>query len=196
MSSTEISVVIPTFDRASLLKGCLESLARQSIAHERYELIVVDDGSTDDTAEVCRRAADSMCLRYLRIDHGGISAAKNAGLAVARGPIVLFFDDDDVADERLLSEHLRTHHNHPQENVAVLGYTTWSPELEVTPLMEWLTEIGQFLFAYRDLTDGQVLDFTYFWGGRSSCKKSLLLKHGGFDERFRSAAEDIELGYR
>lgn len=194
--SKDISVVIPTFNRAALLAASLASLARQTISGGRYEVIVVDDGSNDATSQVCDQFSGRMPLKYLRIDHRGISAAKNAGLGVATGPIVLFFDDDDVADEQLLSEHVRTHQEHPEENVAALGYTTWDPALEVTPLMEWLTEFGGFLFSYRGLTDGQVLPFSYFWGGRSSCKRSLLLRSGGFNEQFLSIAEDIELGYR
>jgi hypothetical protein len=62
--------------------------------------------------------------------------------------------------------------------------------------MRYVTEIGRFLFAYGDLKDGQMLDFTYFRGGRSSCKQSFLAKHGVFNRQFRTIIEDIELGYR
>jgi len=192
----DISVVIPTFNRAALLRRVLDSLTRQSIPRDRFEVIVVDDGSTDDTSDVCREMAPHLSLIYLPLDHGGISAAKNAGLRAAAAPIVLFFDDDDVADVTLLDEHLRTHGEYPEEDVAVLGFTTWHPLLTVTPFMEWLTDVGQFLLAYQDLADGTRLPYTYFWGGRASCKVSLLSKHGTFDERFRSIVEDIELGYR
>jgi GT2 family glycosyltransferase len=191
----DISVVIPTFNRAALLRRVLDSLTRQSISRERYEVIVVDDGSSDNTSDVCKEMTSHLSLTYLAIDHGGISAAKNAGLAAAAAPIVLFFDDDDVAEVNLLGEHLRTHAEYPEENVAVLGFTTWHPLLTVTPFMEWLTDVGQFLLAYQGLTDGATLPYKYFWGGRASCKASLLSKHGAFDERFRFA-EDIELAYR
>jgi len=191
----DISVVIPTFNRAAMLRRVLDSLTRQSISRDRYEVIVVDDGSSDDTSRVCDEMAPYLALTYLAINHGGISAAKNAGLAAAAAPILLFFDDDDVADVALLEEHLRTHAEYAEENVAVLGFTTWHPLLTVTPFMEWLTDVGQFLLAYQSLTDGARLPYTYFWGGRASCKVSLLSKHGAFDERFRFA-EDIELAYR
>src|SRR5205809_79351 len=114
----------------------------------------------------------------------------------SRGKILLFFDDDDVADFHLLEEHIKAHERHPQENVAVLGYTTWAPTLSITPLMRYVTESGCFLFAYGDLRDGQMLDFTYFWGGRSSCKRSFLAKRGIFNRRFRFGSEDVELAYR
>ena len=179
-----------------MLGATLESFAAQSIQKHRYEVIVVDDGSKDATPEVCRDFASRMQLKYLHIENSGISAAKNTGILASRGGILLFADDDDIADARLLEEHVKAHEEHPQENVAVLGYTTWAPTLSVTPLMRYVTEIGRFLFAYGNLEDGQMLDFTYFWGGRSSCKRSFLAKHGVFNRQFRFGSEDVELGYR
>src|SRR5438132_6977928 len=191
-----ISVVIPTFNRAAMLSATLESVAAQSISKYRYEVVVVDDGSKDTTADVCRDFAARIQLSHRYIDNSGISAAKNTGIMASRGKILLFFDDDDVADFHLLEEHIKAHERHPQENIAVLGYTTWAPTLSVTPLMRYVTEIGRFLFAYGDLKDGQILDFTYFWGGRSSCKRSFLAKHGVFNRQFHFGSEDVELGYR
>jgi len=194
--SSLISVIIPTFTRAESLEATLESFAAQSMPKDRYEVIVVDDGSKDATPEVCRDHASRIQLRYFYIDNSGIAAAKNTGILASRGRILLFFDDDDIADPRLLEEHLKAHKRHPAENTAVLGYSTWAPTLSVTPLMHYVTEIGRFLFAYGDLKDGQMLDFTYFWGGRSSCKRSFLAKYGVFNRQFRTIIEDMELGYR
>jgi GT2 family glycosyltransferase/glycosyltransferase involved in cell wall biosynthesis len=179
-----------------MLAATLESLAAQSIPKNRYEVVVVDDGSKDATPEVCRDFATRMQLQYLHIENSGISAAKNTGILASHGKILLFFDDDDIADSHLLAEHVKAHEQHPKENVAILGYTTWAPTLSITPLMRYVTEIGRFLFAYGDLKDGQMLDFTYFWGGRSSCKRSFLAKHGVFNRQFRTIIEDMELAYR
>jgi GT2 family glycosyltransferase/glycosyltransferase involved in cell wall biosynthesis len=179
-----------------MLAATLEGFATQTMPKNRYEVIVIDDGSKDTTSEVCRDFSLRMQLRYLHIDNSGISAAKNAGILASRGRIVLFADDDDIADSRLLQEHLKAHKQHPQESVAVLGYTTWAPTLSVTPLMHYVTGVGHFLFDYTNLKDGQILDFTHFWGGRSSCKRSFLAKHGVFNNQFRTIIEDIELGYR
>jgi cellulose synthase/poly-beta-1,6-N-acetylglucosamine synthase-like glycosyltransferase len=194
--SPRISVIVPTFNRAGMLEAALESLTNQSVPQNQYEVIVVDDGSTDTTSEVCKRFWSCMNLKYARIENSGISAAKSVGVAASSSPLLLFFDDDDIADQQLLQEHIKTHRANPQEGVAVLGYTTWAPTLAVTPVMEYVTGIGHFLFAYTDLEDGQILDFTYFWGGRSSCKRTLLAKHGVFNQQFRYIIEDIELGYR
>src|SRR5207249_3300614 len=171
--------------------------AAQSLPKNRYEVIVVDDGSKDATREVCRDFASRIELKYLHIDNSGTSAAKNTGVLASRGKILLFFDDDDIADHRLLEEHLKAHEHHQAENIAILGYTTWAPTLSVTPLMRYVTDIGGFLFAYGGLKDGQMLDFTYLWAGRCSCKRSFLAKHGVFNRQFRAPGiEDIELGYR
>jgi GT2 family glycosyltransferase len=190
-----ISVVIPTYQRASLLEGSLESLTHQTVPRSQFEVVVADDGSSDWTASVCDRVGDDLPIRYFRIENSGIAAAKNLGVFASRARLLLFFDDDDLADPGLLEAHLEAHRAHPEENVAVLGYTTWAPELEVTPLMAHVTEVGQQLFAYPNIEDGQTLDHTYFWGGRSSCKRSFLAKHGSFDQEFQ-AMEDIELGFR
>src|SRR5437016_4106240 len=193
--SPAISVIIPTFNRAAMLADTLESFAAQSIPKNRYEVVVVDDGSKDATSEVCRDFASPIQLKYLHIENSGISAAKNTGILASRGRILLLFDDD-IADRRLLEEHLKAHKQYPQESVAILGYTTWAPPLSVTPLMHYVTDIRRFLFAYGDLKDGQMLDFTYFWGGRSSCKRSFLANHGVLNRQFRTIIEDMELGYR
>jgi glycosyltransferase involved in cell wall biosynthesis len=194
--SARLSVIIPTYGRASLLRASLESLTHQTLPRDQLEVIVVDDGSADETGDVCRALMGDLPLRYFRIEHSGISAAKNLGIFTARAPIIFFFDDDDVASPQLLAEHLAAHERHPEETVAVLGYTTWVAGLEVTPLMHFVMNIGQHLFAYRDLTDGAMLEFGFFWGGRSSCKRSLLAQHGIFNRQFRGIIEDIELEYR
>ena len=191
-----VSVIIPTFNRGKLLQAALESLANQTLPRDQYEVIVVDDGSIDSTPEACKGFSSRMSLKYFRIQHSGISAAKNLGVFTSTGSMLLFFDDDDVADENLVQEHLKTHQRNPQDCVAVLGYTSWAPSLQVTEVMDYVTDTGRFLFSYSNLSDGQVLDFTYFWGGRTSCKRSLLVKHGVFNQEFHSIIEDIELGYR
>lgn len=191
-----VSVIIPTFNRAGLLGRSLDSLTRQTIPKENFEVVVVDDGSSDETGESARSYRDRLRLKVFRIENSGISAAKNLGIFAADAPILLFFDDDDAADPDMLREHLATHAEHPAENVAVLGYTTWSPDLAVTPVMHYVTDVGQFLFSYGNLSHGQSLDFTCFWGGRSSCKRSFLVRHGIFNQDFRFGSEDIELGYR
>ena len=77
-----------------------------------------------------------------------------------------------IANRRLLEEHLKAHKRHSQENVAVLGYTTWAPTLSVTPLMHYVTDVGRAFFLPMAVSKmGRCSIVTFFWGGRSSCKQ-------------------------
>ncbi len=191
-----ISVLIATYDRPDLLAGCLEGFARQTVDRESFEIVVVDDGSPGDaTAAVVDSFARRLPLVAARLDHAGRSAAKNLAVMLARADVVLFFDDDDRPAPDLLAEHLRAHALAPDEGAAVLGYTGWAPELTVTPLMRFLTDVDKVLFAYGNLSDGQQLDWRGFWEGRLSCKRSLLVDHGLHDQRLAYSI-DVELGWR
>lgn len=191
-----IAAIIPTWNRAVLLDASLASLAAQRLDRAQFEVIVVDDGSTDETAAVCARRAAELPLTRVRIAHGGIAAAKNLGIFVARAPILLFFDDDDVAHPDLLAEHIRAHERHPDENLAILGYTTWAASLTVTEVMRYVSDVGHFLFSYARIPERTRLDYTHFWGGRTSCKRTLLARHGIFHQGFEFGCEDIELAFR
>jgi glycosyltransferase involved in cell wall biosynthesis len=193
--NVDASVVIPTHNRARLLDRALASFVRQTADRSAFEVVVVDDGSTDDTKATWRAYADRLDTRYVRIEWAGLPAAKNAGIAAARGRLILFADDDDLADPELVAEHLRVHAEHPGKEVGALGYGTWDPSLPVTELMHYVTEVGQFLSSYKALRHGDLLDFDHFWGGRVSVKRELLVESGGFDAGV-IGLEDIELAYR
>ena len=102
----EISVVIPSLDRERALRKCLDALACQD--HPAYEVIVVDDFSSDGTPELLAKAGEiwpDMTLRALRNEgHAGANPSRNRGIAVAEGDYVAFLDDDCVADPSWLSE--------------------------------------------------------------------------------------------
>ncbi|MEJ5350722.1 MAG: glycosyltransferase [Melioribacteraceae bacterium] len=196
ISKPLISVIIPTYNRANYLECALKSLTNQTLPRQEFEVIVVNDGSTDNTIEVCNKFLNSLNLKLFTIQNSGISAAKNLGLFASTAPICLFFDDDDEAHKNLLKEHIITHKKFPQENIAVLGYTTWSSKINISYLMYYITNIGYNLFYYKGFKDGIFLDYTFFWGGRSSCKRSFLVKFGIFNQTFKFGSEDIELGYR
>ena len=191
-----LSVVISTFNRSEMLRAALDSLGRQSLDKNIFEIVVVDDGSTDETRKTVESFTGTLPLRYFYQNNAGLASARNHGLFAARGKIVYFLDDDDLTGPTLLEEHLRSHRDFPEEYYAVLNYTDWSPELTVTPLMKFIVEEGNLLFGYSKLKDGDVLDYTYFWGGRASCKRSFLLTNGVFNYLFRFGNEDTELGYR
>jgi len=109
-----LSVVIPTWNRAPLLRKTLDSLMVQDYPPDRWEIVVADDGSTDDTATVCAeyRRRSPVPLRHALGPHGGINAARNTGMAHARGDALVFLDDDENAAPDHLSRiaaHLVAH---------------------------------------------------------------------------------------
>jgi len=115
----EISVVIPTKDRATYLELTLASLAVQELDRSRFEVVVVDDGSKDHTAEVLQAWSEAVPLRVARhAQNGGRSAARNSGVELCRAPIVLFLDDDCICSSQLLLHHLK---HQIEEPTVVLG---------------------------------------------------------------------------
>jgi glycosyltransferase involved in cell wall biosynthesis len=191
-----LSVIICTYNRAGYLKLVLDSLTRQTVSKNDYEIVIIDDGSSDNTREVVELFKPLLPISYFYQKNSGLAAAKNHGIFASRGEIVLFLDDDDIAMPTLLEEHIKTHRKYSEQHMAVLHYTTWAQDLVVTPVMHFIMDIGCFLFSYPRIKHGDILDYTYFWGGRSSCKRSFLIEHSVFNPVFRFGCEDIELGYR
>ena len=128
----KISVLISTYDRPELLAACLTGFCAQTLPVGEFEVVVVDDGTPGPKTEaVLREFSAQLPLTWVRIEHAGRAAAKNLAVMLARGDLVLFFDDDDVPAVDMLDAHLEAHERHPDEHTAILGHTDWSPELEV-----------------------------------------------------------------
>lgn len=93
-----VSVIIPTYNRRDFVREAIASVLAQT--YQDFELIVIDDGSTDGTAEVVR---EFPCAHYLFQENRGVSAARNAGVALSRGALVAFLDSDDLWQPRKLA---------------------------------------------------------------------------------------------
>ena len=92
------SVVVPTYERAASLERCLAALTAQTLERERFEVIVVDDGSADPPRAAVARAASRIDVRLIEQANAGPAAARNAGAYAARGAYVVFTDDDCLPD--------------------------------------------------------------------------------------------------
>src|SRR2546425_7495202 len=103
----DLSVIVPTYDQADLLRESLRSLLDQKLPKEAYEIVVVDDGSTDHTAAVVREFGPPVKIVQLPANRGR-SAARNAGVHHASGRLVTFVDSDIIVRQDFLTWHLDT----------------------------------------------------------------------------------------
>ncbi len=105
-----VSVIIPTFNRFSLLCRAVDSVLNQT--HDDVEIIVIDDGSTDDTPTLFPRQFSS--IRYVKVEHSGLPAvARNAGIRLAKGELIAFLDSDDQWLPNKLSQQVSVFHKYP-----------------------------------------------------------------------------------
>jgi glycosyltransferase involved in cell wall biosynthesis len=191
MQSKRLSVVIPTFNRRERLGRVLAALERQTTPATEFELVVVDDGSSDGTTEWLRGRTTPFELRALRQDNAGPARARNAGVAVAEGEIILFIDDDVEPVPELVAEHLRMHAAEP--NIVVIGPLASLPYYE-QPWVAW--EQAKVEAQYRAMERGDwAPSFRQFWTGNASLARQHILDAGGFDPAYLRA-EDVELGVR
>jgi len=202
----KISVIIPTYNRKDILVKCLNALNNQTLPPTDYEIIVVDDGSTDGTEDTiknlqlaCKKQRTTSSYRkftYLKQANKGPGAAKNLGIRHAVGELLLFMNDDIIADDTLLAEHLAAHETCQKENIAVLGHVSLAEQYQKSLFMH-LLENEKLMLGYKKLREGQYYDYNMFWTCNISLPKSAVLKVGIFAEDFIPATtEDIELGYR
>ncbi len=198
MDEPAVSVVIPTFDRLEILPEVLEGLERQREAPP-FEVIVVDDGSTDGSSEWLERYEGPCVLRWYRQSNRGPAAARNRGIEEARGEIVAFLGDDTVPEPGWLACHFSAHGGQERagrrQEMAVIGYTAWHPRMKRTRFLDYINEYG-LQFGYALIEDPDRVPFNFFYTSNLSLPRRLLLEER-FDTGFPYAAwEDIELSYR
>jgi len=190
----KLSVVIPTYRRLQALALTLESLLKQGMVDSEYEIIVVDDGSSDGTKEFMREfILRHKQVRYFNQAHKGPAAARNLGIKHAQGRYIFFTGDDIIASQRLLKEHLDTLEANPTE--AVLGFTVWAKGIQPSEFMDFLIR-GGHQFNWQGLKKGRYCSWRVFYTSNVSLKRSWL-EAELFDENLPYPIwEDIELSYR
>ncbi|WP_417909677.1 glycosyltransferase family 2 protein [Candidatus Electronema sp. PJ] len=200
-AAPELSVLLPTYNRAAALQRTLAALEAQTAAASCYEIIVVDDGSSDNTVQLLQHFAEKTTAPLCWVSlakNSGPARARNAGLALVRGKAVLILGDDIEPAALLLQKHLQFHQERPDERDALLGYVSFPEELPPSLFMRWLEQAGRrYFFNYAALQAGQEAGPMFFYTCNVSVKRALLDKSGWFDESFPYAShEDLELGCR
>lgn len=178
------TVIVPAYNASDTIQGCIEALLRQSVDRESYEIIAVNDGSTDCTADIIKRFP----VKHIHQQNRGPAAARNHGAKEALGDIILFTDADCVPSDNWIEEMVKPFRE--QDVVAVKGaYKTSQKSLTARFAQMEFEERFELLkrAASIDMVD------TY----SAAFRKDIFLKAGGFDESFPTANnEDTDLSYR
>lgn len=188
----ELSVILPTYNRLAQLKRVLAALEKQTLPADRFEVVVVSDGSTDGTNEYLSTVDLPFDLVPLFQDNQGVAATRNNGLTRVRADLVLFIDDDVVPVPALMEEHLKELQR--DDRVVVLGPMLPPPDVKLLPWVMW--EERMLEKQYRDMIEGRWEPTArQFYTGNTSLARRHIVEAGGFDPNFRRA-EDVELAYR
>jgi GT2 family glycosyltransferase len=176
----EITVGLCSRNRKETLREVLLTLANQSIHPDRYEVVVVDDGSTDGTGAMISELDVPYRLTYGYQEHSALATARNHGIRLCRGEIMLYIDDDVLADHTLLEEHLRSHQQHSR--CVVNG---------------WVNHVEKAQIPDRPKFTMADISTSFFWTSNVSVRTCHLREAGLFDESFKEYGwEDQELGLR
>ncbi|HEX3459037.1 MAG TPA: glycosyltransferase [Candidatus Baltobacteraceae bacterium] len=188
----DVSVVIPIYNRLETLELVMPTLLAQSLAPAQYELLVCDSNSTDGTAEYLAAVSRERAgVRHVAGPFSGRAAARNAGVAAARGEVVLFNDADILASPDLLAIHLQ--HHCERAGIAVVGLEVQVKDFNDYQYKREHPEARGHLHP----PSRKKLSWLYFLTGNASVRRDDLLRAGCFDENFTGYGhEDLELGYR
>lgn len=179
----KLSIQLCTYKRAPLLERVLEACFDQTLPSDAYEVVLVNDGSPDDTPAVIERARRIATCRFTVVDqaNAGLAKARNAGIPRCTGERIAFIDDDVLPTPLFAAEHLRSDERHG--DVVVRGAVINTESFDALPTPVWS------LSNYSA---------NWFWTSNVSVRRSRLDAAGGrFDESFSEYGwEDIELGLR
>lgn len=186
-----VSIIISTYNRKPLLETCLRCLNAQDYPAGDFEVRVVDDGSTDGSADLVHQWSAPYALKCITAGRQiGIGPARNFGVSAAIGDLIIFLDDDAFAPSWYVSEHVKSHREAPGP-VFVSGpaiYVRGQAAIDHPPL----TSLKIRLQAWADFYGAP------FLGANTSCPREAFVRLGGFDTRFGKAYgfQDGEMGIR
>jgi len=171
----KISVAICTYNRQKLLSKCINSLLNQDFEKSNYEIIIIDNNSSDGTKDLVYEFIEKnkdFNIRYVFEPVQGLSVSRNRAIAEAKSDILLFIDDDAIADKSLLKEHLRIYREF--ENVGCVGGKILLEFIDGKP--DWLDEKFYKFYGYLDVSD-KILEIRHSpYGGNISFNLEIIKK--------------------
>ncbi len=192
-SPPRLSVVLATYNRLPLLVRLLEQLAEQTLPTDAYEVVVVDDGSTEPVAPSLAKLKLPYALRVETQPNAGAAAARHRGVLAARGELLVITDDDMQVGNDFLAEHLAAHP--PGARRAVLGHIRPDPSIAGMPFFERWYAYRLNSLAARAAAGTLVLRGNHLYTGNVSLRRADYLAVGGFDPALKRS-EDAELGLK
>lgn len=191
----KFSIVVPTYNRKEKLMQCLASLSKQCYPKDQYEVIVIDDGSTDGTSEIMTYYFGDSNVRYFYQKNGGCAKARNLGIVMAKGNIIAFTDDDCVVPWGWITALDTAFSEHPE--VAGVGGTL-IPNNETKSIF---AKYDLFLTEKLYKFDNKEYIGSYECQAFGTCniayRKTALVDVSGFDENYKyPASEDADLKFR
>lgn len=191
----DASIVIPTFERPEAIRATLETLARMAYPRDAWEIVVVDDGSSDTTMASLRSCIDALPVRVrlLQQSHRGPAAARNFGAREAVGRILVFIDNDILVSPDFLRRHVQLLRAYPRS--WALGRILHPDDLRATPFGRYRDARWEEFHAA--LGAGTPVETTGMSAANLAVPAGDFRRLGGFDESFSIAScEDWELGFR
>ena len=191
-----LSVVVPTHNRPTTLRNTLRALAAQTLPASKFELFVVDDGSTEENRRAARALAGSFDFTLIEKEQGGLASARNRGAERATGAILHFLDDDVIPAPDALEQHVASHAAETGA-VAVVGALPFPPHVRLDAFLWYIERSGHYdLFRHPRKYPGGRPPMPPM-NGNSSIPRELFVGIGRYDESFNQyGSEDLELGYR
>jgi GT2 family glycosyltransferase len=193
-SLPEISVIVPTYNRRVILDRCLRALEKQTLSRERFEVIVIDDGSTDGSRELVAQFTGRLPVTYLHQVNSGTGTARKHGVQRAAGEFLLLMNDDTICEPTVLEEHLRMQRQAAGQSLAVLGSFEYPPAARKRALTHFMAT-DDFMFPFASLKSGTIYSYSFFITCNLSIRRDAVLQAGSFDGSYL-LSEDTELGIR
>lgn len=212
-----VSVVLPTFNRASYLPDAIQSALNQTF--EDLEILIVDDGSTDGTREAIRELTNDKRVKYISQDNAGAAAARNKGIALATGDYIAFLDSDDIWHEDKIEIELSVINRLPQVDIVCSDFSAIDPKdghMEYSFIRSYFSVFDEYNLGYQNVFMNRLTKVvgptwtvdTVHWGNiyetmlfgnviltSTALFRKELFRNGVFDTRYETL-EDYDLFLR